>query len=138
MNIHSQHLGRYELRELLGRGGIAEVWKAFDLQLHHDVIIKLFRANLTNDPHFLARFEHEAPLVASLHHPNIIQVRDFQISRPSESESTFAYFVLDYVEGPQLVDYIRTTAGAKQFPSRDTLVQLFVSISSALDYAHQH
>src|SRR2546427_5253249 len=95
MNTRPRRLGKYELQEQLGRGGMAEVWKALDSQLHRYVAIKILHADLQNDPDFLTRFLREARVVASLHHPNIVQVYDFQISRPPESKSPFAYMVMD-------------------------------------------
>ncbi len=73
----SQHLGKYELRERLGRGGMAEVWKAFDAQLQRYVAIKILHADLQADPEFITRFIREARVIASLHHPNIVQIYRF-------------------------------------------------------------
>src|SRR5712672_3221166 len=138
-NSHSgpQRLGKYELRERLGRGNMAEVWKAFDTQLQRSVALKILHADLLNDPHFIARFEHEAQVIASLHHPNIVRVYDFHLARPPESESTLAYIVMDYVEGMTLSEYIRNTSRMGKFPSPTDIVQLFTPICIALDYAHQ-
>src|ERR1700720_3009459 len=88
-----RRLGKYELRERLGHGGMAEVWKALDTQLQRYVAIKLLHTNLKEDPHFNARFEHEARLIASLHHPNIVQIHDFQLAS-SDEEGTIAYMVM--------------------------------------------
>src|SRR5260370_33707462 len=74
-----QYLGKYELQQQLGRGGMAEVWKALDTQLQRYVAIKILHTNLQNDPDFIKRFLREARPVASLHHPNIVQIYDFQI-----------------------------------------------------------
>src|SRR6266581_1572791 len=74
MSTRPRRLGKYELQERLGLGGMAEVWKALDTQLQRYVAIKLLHANLKEDPHFIARFEREAQLIASLHHPNIVQL----------------------------------------------------------------
>src|SRR5712692_6822248 len=82
----ARRLGKYELHQRLGSGGMAEVWKALDSQLHRYVAIKILHADLQNDPDFLTRFLREARVVASLHHPNIVQIYDFQISRPPESK----------------------------------------------------
>src|SRR5438105_882102 len=136
MSTRPQRLGKYELQERLGLGGMAEVWKALDTQLQRYVAIKLLHANLKEDPHFIARFEREAQLIASLHHPNIVQIHDFQIAS-SEEEGTIAYMVMDYVEGQTLADYIRRTSGLGNVPSPTEIVQLFTSISLAVDYAHQ-
>ncbi|TMD38366.1 MAG: hypothetical protein E6J04_01955 [Chloroflexi bacterium] len=73
MSTRPRRLGKYELQERLGSGGMAEVWKALDTQLQRYVAIKLLHANLKEDPHFIARFEREAQLIASLHHPNIVR-----------------------------------------------------------------
>src|SRR5205823_3219233 len=137
MSLTPRRLGKYELRANVGRGSILEVWKAFDVESQQDVTIKLFRPDLHNDPHFLMRFANEAKKVASLSHPNIVGVRDFQIAHPPESESTIASLVMDSFEGTALCDYIGATSGAKQFAPWDIIVQLFTAISKAMDYAHQ-
>src|SRR5436853_5488527 len=106
MTTDLRRLGKYELQQRLGRGGMAEVWKALDIPLQRYVAIKLLHVDLQVDPDFIARFEREARLAASLDHPNIVQVHDFYVSSPPESESTTAYMVMDYVEGETLADYI--------------------------------
>src|SRR5438046_9097481 len=115
MSTRPRRLGKYELQERLGSGGMAEVWKALDTQLQRFVAIKLLHANLKEDPHFIARFEREAQLIASLHHPNIVQIHDFQIVS-SEEEGTVAYMVMDYVEGHTLADYIHHTSSQRNVP----------------------
>src|ERR1700682_5004297 len=105
-----EQLGKYELGERLGRGGMAEVWKAFDTQLRRYVAIKILHANLQADPNFRTRFQKEAQLIASLRHPNIVQIYDFQISGPIESKSPIAYMVMEYVEGQTLAEYIKNTS----------------------------
>src|SRR5256884_2450921 len=137
MSASLRRLGKYELRERLGQGGMAEVWKAFDTQLKRYVAIKVLHPKLLEDPNFSTRFEREAQLIASLHHPNIVQVHDFQVSRPPESETPIAYMVMDYVEGGTLEDYISSTSARGKIPSPAQIVHLFTSISLAIDYAHQ-
>ena len=89
----SQRLGKYELRERLGRGGMAEVWKAFDSQLERYVAIKLLHADLQADPEFITRFFREARAIASLHHPNIVQIHDFQTTQSPEANIPIAYML---------------------------------------------
>jgi eukaryotic-like serine/threonine-protein kinase len=132
-----QRLGKYELRERLGRGGMAEVWKAFDPQLERYIAIKLLHADLQADPEFNTRFTREARVIASLHHPNIVQIHDFQISHPPESHAPTAYMVMEYIEGQTLAHYIRSTSREGKFPPPIDIVHLFTSISKAVDYAHQ-
>ncbi|MEO8971704.1 MAG: serine/threonine-protein kinase [Ktedonobacteraceae bacterium] len=137
MSTASRRLGKYELRELLGQGGMAEVWKAFDTQLHRYVAIKILHTNLQTDPGFISRFAHEAQMVAALRHPNIVQIYDFHISEQPESDKTIAYMVMEYIEGDTLAHYIHETSERQQFPPATDIVRLFTPISLALDYAHQ-
>lgn len=64
-----RRLGKYELQERLGHGGMAEVWKALDTQLQRHVAIKLLHANLQADPDFVARFQREAQAITQLGTP---------------------------------------------------------------------
>ncbi|HET9918439.1 MAG TPA: serine/threonine-protein kinase [Ktedonobacteraceae bacterium] len=136
MSTEPRYLGKYELRERLARGGQGEVWKAFDTQLRRYVAIKQLHADLQSDPDFVSRFEREARFIASLHHPNIMQIHDFQLLPATGSRSSTAYMVMDYVEGQTLADYIRNTSRKMQFPSAADIVYIFTAVSLALDYAH--
>ena len=136
MSTNSQRLGKYELLEHLGQGGIATVWKARDTQLQRYVAIKILHANLQEDPNFTTRFEREAQFIASLHHPNIVQIHDFHVTFPPEPNAPTAYMVMDYIEGGTLADYIANTSAKGSIPSPTTIVNLFTSISLAVDYAH--
>jgi len=138
MSTHPQQLGKYELHERLGSGGMAEVWKAFDRQLYRYVALKLLHTNLLQDPTFITRFVREARVIASLHHPNIVHIYDFQTSDPSESSNPFAYMVMEYIEGQTLAQYLRNTSHPGKMLPATELINLFASISSAIDYAHQH
>ncbi len=137
MSTSPRRLGKYELRERLGRGGMGEVWKAFDTQLQRNVAIKLLLADLQSDPSFVSRFQREAQVIASLHHPNIVQIYDFQVSQQTDSENATAYMVMDYVEGRTLANYIRDTSRLGKFPPAADLLHLFTPISTAIDYAHE-
>ena len=136
MSKEPERLDKYELLERLGQGGMGEVWKARDTQLRRYVAIKFLHANLQSNPDFVTHFMREARFVASLHHPNIVQIHDFQLTEARGSGTT-AYMVMDYVEGGTLADYIRSTSRKGFFPTAADLVYLFTAISLALDYAHQ-
>jgi eukaryotic-like serine/threonine-protein kinase len=138
MDLPTQNLGKYELQKLLGRGGMAEVWKALDTQLQRYCAIKILHTNLQHDPDFIKRFLREARAVASLHHPNIVQIYDFQTFHTLQSGGTIAYMVMDYIEGHTLADYIAGTSHKRRFPKAEDIVHLFTSISQAVDYAHAH
>jgi eukaryotic-like serine/threonine-protein kinase len=90
--------GRYRLDEVIGRGGMAIVWRATDLQLERIVAIKVISDVLADDPRFVARFEREARLAAPLNHPNLVKVFDFSV----ESERPF--LVMEHVAGGTLAD----------------------------------
>src|SRR5579872_3347169 len=68
------HLGPYEIVECIGAGGMGEVYRAHDRQLHRDVAVKVLPATLARDAQYMARFEHEATILASLNHPNIATI----------------------------------------------------------------
>lgn len=137
MSKELQYLGKYELQQRLAHGGMGEVWKAWDLHLRRYVAIKKLHANLQQDPDFVIRFEREAQLVASLHHPNIVQIYDFHISQQATSDTPLAYMVMDYVQGQTLADYLRQTSRRGLFPPAPDIIYLFTKISLAIDYAHQ-
>jgi serine/threonine protein kinase len=141
MSIAPRRLGKYELQERLGRGGMAEVWKALDTQLHRYVAIKLLQANLQADPNFVNRFTHEAQTIAALRHPNIVQIYDFYTAEGhkedgSEAEA-IAYMVMEYIQGSTLADYVNDTSRKGQIPPVADIIRLFTPISLAIDYAHQ-
>ncbi len=131
-----QRLGKYELLDRLGSGGMGEVWKARDTELQRFVAIKLLHADLQADPDFVAHFTREARLVASLHHPNIVQIYDFQLTS-TEGSRVRAYMVMDYIEGGTLADYILNTSRRGLYPPAAEILYLFTSVGLALDYAHQ-
>jgi serine/threonine protein kinase len=137
MSTGLRRLGKYELQKRLAHGGMGEVWKAHDTQLDRYVAIKLLRTDVQDNPEFATRFEQEARFIAALRHPNIVQIHDFSISEPPESEIPTAYIVMDFVEGQTLADYIRNTSKKGNFPSASDLIYIFTAISSALDYAHR-
>ena len=139
MTTHPRNLGKYELQQILGRGGMAEVWKAYDTQLRRAVAIKILHADLQNDPQFLARFEREAQAIASLHHPHIVQIYDFHVSRQPESaqDGLTCYMVMTYVEGQTLARFIRNTSRAGKIPPVEDIIHLFTAVGNAVDYAHQ-
>jgi serine/threonine protein kinase len=90
--------GRYRLEAVLGRGGMAIVWRATDQQLERPVAIKIISDVLATDPRFVARFEREARLAAALSHENLVKVFDFSI----ESERPF--LVMEYIPGGTLAE----------------------------------
>ncbi len=137
MNTTPGSTGRYDLQELLGQGGMSEVWKAFDPQAGRPVAIKFLHTSLKTDPDFVARFQRESQVIASLHHPNIVQYHDFSLVQPAGAGNVTANIVMEYVDGGTLDDCIRDTSRQGKFLPIADVVRLFTSIGAALDYAHQ-
>uniref|UniRef100_UPI00260DCD78 Stk1 family PASTA domain-containing Ser/Thr kinase n=1 Tax=Nocardioides sp. TaxID=35761 RepID=UPI00260DCD78 len=126
--------GRYELGELLGRGGMAEVRKGTDSRLGRIVAVKRLRTDLASDATFQARFRREAQSSASLNHPAIVAVYDTG-EEPAEDGSGVAqpYIVMEYVAGRTLRDILRE--GRKILPER--ALEITSGVLSALDYSHR-
>ncbi len=126
--------GRYELGELLGRGGMAEVRKGTDIRLGRVVAIKRLRTDLASDPTFQARFRREAQAAASLNHPAIAAVYD--TGEAMSTDGTHVpqpYIVMEYVAGRTLRDIVRE--GRKILPER--ALEITAGVLSALDYSHR-
>jgi tRNA A-37 threonylcarbamoyl transferase component Bud32/SH3-like domain-containing protein len=124
-------IGKYRLVEPLGRGGMAEVYKAYQPGLDRYVAVKLMHSFLAEDKDFLARFQREAKLVASLRHPNIVQVHDF------DTEGGMYYMVMEYIDGETLKSRLQNLEERNQWISIDEAVRIILSIGSALKYAHR-
>ncbi len=131
MQSSSHRIGKYELLNRLGRGGMGEVYKAFHPQLQRYVAIKVLLTNSETDPEFIARFQREAMAVAQLRHPHIVQVYDFDI------EGDKPYMVMEYLEGETLAQRMARYHKSGQLLPTDEIVRLFQQICSAVDYAHK-
>jgi len=140
MNTTPRRLEKYELQKLLGHGSTGEVWKGVDIQSQQDVAVKLLHPDLLqNDPNFITLFMKEWQGITALHHPNIVQVREANISRPSESSNeTTPYIVMDYIEGQTtLTKSIQRASRVGLFPPVFEIVNLFTRVCAAVDYAHE-
>jgi len=119
-------LGRYEILEAIGKGGMGEVWRARDTTLHRDVAIKTLPEELAQDADRLARLEREATLLASLNHPNIATIHGL------EAHHETRFLVLELVEGRTLADRL----GRGPIPVEESL-RLALQIAEALEAAHE-
>ena len=124
--------GRYELGELLGRGGMAEVRKGTDTRLGRVVAVKRLRTDLASDATFQARFRREAQSSASLNHPSIVSVYDTG-EEMSDDGVAQPYIVMEHVAGRTLRDILRE--GRKILPER--ALEITSGVLSALDYSHR-
>jgi eukaryotic-like serine/threonine-protein kinase len=124
--------GRYQLGELLGRGGMAEVRKGIDARLGRVVAVKRLRTDLASDSTFQARFRREAQSSASLNHPAIVAVYDTG-EEPAADGVAQPYIVMEFVAGRTLRDILRE--GRKILPER--ALEITSGVLSALDYSHR-
>src|SRR3954449_658073 len=124
--------GRYELGEVLGHGGMAEVQLGRDVRLGRDVAIKLLRADLARDPSFQGRFRREAQSAASLNHPSIVAVYDSGDDGEAGGASA-PYIVMEYVDGRTLREVLEFEGHL--LPRR--ALELTAQICAALDQAHR-
>jgi serine/threonine protein kinase len=123
-------LGKYRLVERLGRGGMAEVYKAFQPSLDRYVAIKILHPFMAEERDFLARFRREARNVAALRHPNIVQVFDFDV------EGDLYYMVMEYLDGPSLKSRLEELhQRGKRLPLSDS-IRIVHDVGLALAYAH--
>ncbi|GAB3148399.1 Stk1 family PASTA domain-containing Ser/Thr kinase [Microbispora hainanensis] len=123
--------GRYELDGVVGRGGMAEVYRARDIRLDRVVAIKTLRSDLARDHTFQARFRREAQSAASLNHPSIIAVYD--TGEDMMDGTPVPYIVMEFVDGRTLRDLLR--ADRRLLPER--AMELVDGILRALDYSHR-
>ncbi|MFG2788974.1 Stk1 family PASTA domain-containing Ser/Thr kinase [Streptomyces sp. NPDC048419] len=123
--------GRYELGQVLGRGGMAEVYLAHDTRLGRQVAVKTLRADLARDPSFQARFRREAQSAASLNHPAIVAVYD--TGEDYIDGVSIPYIVMEYVDGSTLRELLHS--GRKLLPERT--LEMTIGILQALEYSHR-
>ncbi|GEA87272.1 serine/threonine protein kinase [Cellulomonas cellasea DSM 20118] len=127
--------GRYEVGELIGRGGMAEVHIGHDTRLGRTVAIKVLRSDLARDPSFQARFRREAQAAASLNHPAVVAVYDTGedlVTEPSGVVAHVPFIVMEYVEGHTVRDILRD---GNAVPIEEA-VEITAGVLSALEYSH--
>lgn len=133
-NLSGQVLGSYELRELLGQGGMGAVYRAIQTSLKREVAIKILPAALASQQDYLERFDREASISAGLQHPHIVPIIDYG------TVHGISYVVMRLLTGGNLAQRVsqRLREGGSM-PSLGEIAQMLKQIASALDYAHsQH
>ena len=126
-SLTNQTLGRYQILELIGRGGMAEVYKAYDSALRRHVAVKvLFEILLQQDPKASDRFLTEAQNMAGLDHPHILPIYDYS------EENGLSYFVMKLIPAGSLKDQLQGPLEVKR------AVLLVGQVADALSYAHTH
>src|SRR3954470_3694635 len=128
MLIGKRLSGRYKVLEMIGGGGMANVYLAHDMILDRDVAVKMLRLDFANSEEFIRRFHREAQSATSLAHPNIVSIYDV-----GEEESIY-YIVMEHVKGQTLKEYIQTNSPV---PIEEALL-IMEQITSAISHAHQN
>src|SRR5438552_3536966 len=123
--------GRYELDGIVGRGGMAEVFRARDIRLDRIVAVKPLREELARDQTFQARFRREAKPAASLNHQSVVAVYD--TGEDDTHGSHIPYIVMEYVDGRTLRDLLRDDR--RLLPER--ALEITDGVLRALDYSHR-
>ena len=128
-NFIGQHIGRYKILDLLGQGGMASVYKAYDSRLEREVAIKIIRRDSFPPDalqDMLQRFDREAKALARLSHPNIVKVLDY-----GEYEGS-PFLVLEYLPGGTLTQKVGAPMHWKD------ALQLLLPVVRGVEYAHKH
>jgi serine/threonine-protein kinase len=123
-----KQLGKYEITEHIGHGGMAEVYLGHQSNLGRQVAIKILHPFLAGEQGFVSRFQREARIVATMRHPNIVQVYDFDYHQ----ELDLYYMVMEFIEGPTLKDRLENESLTVEKAG-----YIAAAVADALDYAHR-
>jgi serine/threonine protein kinase len=123
-------IGKVRIEKYLAHGAMAEVYLGSHLTLDRPVAIKVLHSYTEEDPDLLARFQREAKVVASLRHPNIVQIYDY------DTVDGHPYIVMEYLKGPTLATYLRGLHAYNSLIPSHQVARLLKGLADALDYAH--
>lgn len=130
----NQRIDRYTLLEKIGSGGMATVFRARDENLDRDVAVKILHKHLADEEGFYGRFVQEARAIASLNHPNIVQVYDF--NRVEHEGQPLTYMVMRYVADQTLENILKHHQANKQMIPIERVKHIMLDLCAALEYAH--
>lgn len=136
MSTFTQLGDRYDVGQVIGRGGMAEVYEGTDRRLNRRVAIKVLRPDLARDPMFQERFRREAQSAAGLNHPNIVAIYDTgeDLIGDGPNQVNVPYIVMEFVDGVTLRHMLNN--GPRILPER--ALEVIAGVLAALDYAHRH
>lgn len=130
VDMVGQTIGKYRIVAQLGRGGMATVYKAYQPALDRYVAIKVLYGHLAENQNFVDRFEREAKAIASLRHPNIVQVFDF------DKQDDVYYMAMEFINGPTLKQELEERHRQKKSFTLEEIGRIMVALCQAVDYAH--
>ena len=129
-SLEGRTLGKYRVMNPLGRGGMAQVYRAYHPQLDRYVAIKVLRSDLVEEDEFLSRFRREAQAVANMRHANVIQVFDFDV------QDDIYYMVMELLEGDTLKTRMSEYRARGERMPYPELLRIMLDILAGLEYAH--
>ncbi len=129
-SLSGRNLGKYQILEPLGSGGMARVYRAFHPQLNRYVAVKVLRGDLVDDDAFLSRFRQEAQSIANLRHPNIIQAFDFDV------QDDITYMVMELLDGDTLNTRLNDYRVRDEHLPWGDMVRILLDVLDGLSYAH--
>lgn len=129
-DVERDSIGKYRLIQKIGRGAMAEVYKAHHPTLDRYVAIKILHSFLSEKTDILNRFQREAKHIASLSHPNIVQVYDF------DTFGVLYYMVMEYIDGSTLKNLIKDNQTEGKLLPFEESVRIITDVAKALAYAH--
>jgi serine/threonine-protein kinase len=129
-SLEGTNLGKFRILEALGRGGMAQVYRAYHPQLDRYVAVKVLRSDLVEQDEFLARFRREAHAVSGLRHANIVQVFDFDV------QDDLYYMVMELLEGDSLRARLNDYRVRGQRMPLPEVARILKDVLAGLAYAH--
>lgn len=118
--------GRYEIKEVLGIGGMAVVYRAYDKRDERDIAIKILKEEVLSDENAFECFDSESRAISMLSHPNIRKIYDISMT------GEYKYLTMEYLDGPTLKSYVKSKGAL----SHDEALEFITQILDALDHTH--
>jgi serine/threonine protein kinase len=125
-----KQLGEYRLDALLGQGGMAHVYRAVDVRLKRNAVVKVIDPPSRNDAGYVRRFEREAQIIARLDHPHIVRLYRF------DEQDAWLYMAMQYIEGADLGVVLENYRADGEFIEPNDARRIIREVCLALDYAH--
>jgi serine/threonine protein kinase len=130
-SLIGKQLGEYRLEALLGQGGMAHVYRAVDVRLKRNAVVKVIDPPSRNDAGYVRRFEREAQIIARLDHPHVVRLYRF------DEQDGWLYMAMQYIEGADLGVVLANYRSDGVFIEPNDARRIIREICSALDYAHR-
>ena len=125
-DLIGRRLGKYQIVERMAEGGMAEVFRAFQPGVERQVVVKVLHWHLAGRPDSVARFQREARVIGSLHHPHIVRIIDI------DTQDGLYFMVMDYIQGGTLADYIKE----RRILAEAEAMHIGLQLANALAAAH--